>query len=69
MTDCYRGRTWQIHLLWAGQIECCLLEKLGESDRVNVRRLTGVGGMAAVSRGLRPVSRETNGEASAGSVP
>jgi len=45
------------------------LEKLGESDRVNVRRLTGVGGMAAVSRGLRPVSRETNGEASAGSVP
>lgn len=27
------------------------MEKLGKFDRVNVRRLTGVGGMAAVSRG------------------
>jgi len=50
-TYCCRGRMWQIHLLWAGQIVCRLLEKLGKSDRVNVRRLTGVGGMAAVSRG------------------
>ena len=40
-----------MHLLWVGQIACRLLEKLGKSDRVNVRRLTGVGGMAAVSRG------------------
>ena len=58
-----------MHLLWAGQIECCLLEKLGKFDRINVRRLTGVGGMAAVSRGLGLVSRETNGEASDGSAP
>ena len=39
-----------MHLLWVGQIACRLLEKLGRSDRVNVRCLTGVGGMAAVSR-------------------
>ena len=39
-----------MHLLWAGQIACRLLEKLGKSDRVNVRCLTGVGGMANVSR-------------------
>ena len=58
-----------MHLLWAGQIACRLLEKLGKSDRVNVRCLTGVGGMTAVSRGLGLVSRETNGEASAGSAP
>ena len=58
-----------MHLLWAGQIECRLLEKHGKSDRDNVRCLTGVGGMAAVSLGLRLVSRETNGEASAGSGP
>jgi len=56
-----------MHLLWAGQIACRLLEKHGKSDPDNVRRLTGVGGMAAVSRGL--VSRETTGEASAGSAP
>ena len=52
-----------------GQIACRLLEKHGKFDRDNVRRLTGVGGMTAVSRGRRLVSRETNGEASAGSVP
>ena len=68
-TDCYRGRTWQMHPLWAGQIECRLLEKHGKSDRDNVRRPTGVGSMAAVSRGLGLVSRETTGEASAGSAP
>ena len=51
-----------------GQIACRLLEKHGKFDRDNVRRLTGVGGMTAVSRGLGPVSRETNG-ASAGSAP
>ena len=58
-----------MHLLRAGQIACRLLEKHGKSDRDNVRCLTGVGGMAAVSRGLGLVSRETNGEASAGSAP
>ena len=68
-TYCCRGRTWQIHLLWAGQDGCRLLDKHGKADRDNVRCLTGVGGMAAVSRGLGLVSRETNGEASAGSVP
>ena len=57
------------HLLRAGQIACRLLEKHGKFDRDNVCRLTGVGGMTAVSRGLGPVSRETNGEASAGSAP
>ena len=62
-------KKWQIHLLRAGQIACRLLEKHGKSDRDNVRCLTGVGGMAAVSRGLGLVSRETNGEASAGSGP
>ena len=68
-TDCYRGRTWQMHLLRAGQIACRLLEKHSKFDRDNVRCLTGGGGMTAVSRGLGPVSRETNGEASAGSAP
>ena len=68
-TDCYRGRTWQMHPLWAGQIECRLLEKHGKSDRDNVRRPTGVGSMAAVSRGLGLVSRETTGKAPAGSAP
>ena len=58
-----------MHLLRAGQIACRLLEKHSKFDRDNVRRLTGVGGMTAVSRGLGPVSRETNGEASAGSAP
>ena len=62
-------KKWQMHLLRAGQIVCRLLEKHGKFDRDNVRRLTGVGGMTAVSRGLGPVSRETNGEASAGSAP
>lgn len=50
-TYCCRGVAWQIHPLWAGQIGCRLLEKYGKSDRDNVRCLTGVGGMAAVSRG------------------
>ena len=58
-----------MHLLRAGQIACRLLEKHGKFDRDNVRRLTGVGGMTAVSRGLGPVSRETNGEAPAWSAP
>ena len=58
-----------MHLLRAEQIACRLLETHGKFDRDNVRRLTGVGGMTAVSRGLGPVSRETNGEASAGSAP
>ena len=40
-----------------------------QSDRDKVRCRTGVGGMTAVSRGLGLVSRETNGEASAGSAP
>ena len=40
-----------MHLLRAGQIACRLLEKHSKFDRDNVRRLTGVGGMAAVSRG------------------
>lgn len=40
-----------MHLLRAGQIACRLLEKHGKFDRDNVRRLTGVGGMTAVSRG------------------
>lgn len=39
-TYCCRGGTWQIHLLWAGQIACRLLEKHGKFDRDNVRRLT-----------------------------
>ena len=68
-TYCCRGRTWQIHLLWAGQVGCRLLEKYGKSDRDNVRCLTGVGGNGSRFSGLGLVSRETNGEASAGSVP
>ena len=62
-----RGR--YICFALGGQIECRLLEKHGKSDRDNVRRPTGVGSMAAVSRGLGLVSRETTGEASAGSAP
>lgn len=58
-----------MRLLRPGQIACRLLEKHGKFDRDNVCRLTGVGGITAVSRGLGPVSRETNGEASAGSAP
>lgn len=38
-----------MHLLWAGQIACRLLEKHGKFDRDNVRLRTGVSGMAAVS--------------------
>ena len=65
-TYCCRGRTGQIHLLWAGQIECRLLEKYCKSDRDNVRCLTGVGGMAAVSRGwgwfhVKPMARPPPG--------
>ena len=44
-----------MHLLRAGQIACRLLEKHSKFDRDNVRRLTGVGGMTAVSRGAGAV--------------
>ena len=55
-----------MHLLWAGQIGCRLLEKYGKSDRDNVRFLTGVGGMAAVSRGwgwfhVKPMAKPPTG--------
>lgn len=40
-----------MHLLQSARTSCRVLDKLGESDSDNVHRLTGVGGMAAVSRG------------------